>query len=116
MCYLTFSSCLGGLKRLQVKFRPGKAGSNQYKRGTFYETFSMQSQEITYEEFITLPGSRKNGTKFHPGQPRSCNHHLREVTGNRVSDHYCEKHLFKGLSKIAVPWTLVPTKRAYQNF
>ena len=37
---------------------------------------------------------------------------LTEVTGNRVSDHYARK-LFKGLSKIAVPWILLTSKILY---
>ena len=36
----------------------------------------MKSQDIIYEEVITLPGSEQDETEFHPGQPGSCNHHL----------------------------------------
>ena len=37
----------------------------------------MYPQDIIYEDFITLPGSEQNGTRFHPDQPESCNYHLR---------------------------------------
>ena len=38
--------------------------------------------DIIYEEFITLPGSRQNGTEFHLGQPGSCNHKLSQLYVN----------------------------------
>lgn len=50
------------------KFRPGKAESRQYKRGTALyrdETFHMELQDIIYEEFITRPESRQNRTEIH---------------------------------------------------
>ena len=54
-------------------FVPAKRYSGSKKEdGTFY----MQLQDTIYEEFITLPGSRQNGTKFNLGKPESCNHHL----------------------------------------
>ena len=37
----------------------------------------MYPQDIIYEDFITLPGSEQNGTRFHPGHPGSCSYHLR---------------------------------------
>ena len=60
-------------------FRPGKVGPGQRKRGIptcLCETFYMQSRDIIYEEFITMLGSRQNGTEFYPGLLRSCNHHF----------------------------------------
>ena len=60
---------------------PDKVGSRQYKGGILPcqdETFYMLSQDVIYEEFITLPGSLQNETEFYPGYPLSCNHHLRE--------------------------------------
>ena len=56
----------------------------EYKRGIPScrdETFYVQLQDVIYEEFITLLGSRLSRTEFHPGQPRSCNHHLTTVSG-----------------------------------
>ena len=53
-----------------AKFRPGKVGSPLYKGGIpscWDETFYMQSQDVIYEEFITLPGFWQSGTEFHPG-------------------------------------------------
>ena len=43
------------------------------------ETSCMLSQNVIYEEFITLARSRLSRTEFHPGQPGSCNHHLRQL-------------------------------------
>ena len=51
------------------KFRPTKAGSGHYKRGIppcLDETFYIKSQDIIYEEFITLLGSGKTGQIFIP--------------------------------------------------
>ena len=66
-----------GLSEYLGKFCPGKAGSLHYKRersGLSRMKLFACNRKI-YEEFITLPG--QNGTEFHPGQPRSYNHHLR---------------------------------------
>ena len=56
-CELTFSFRLGGLKRLHRKILSQD------------ETFHIQSQDIMYKQFITLAGSRQNGTEFYLGQP-----------------------------------------------
>ena len=84
MCSLTFSSHWGEMKRSH------KAVSRQYKRGIPYcwnEIFHMQLQDIIYEEFIALTGSRQNGTEFHPGQSGSYNHHLKRWNHIKRSLH-----------------------------
>ena len=40
------------------------------------KTFYLLSQDIVYEEFITLLGSRQNGTEFPADQRGLCNHHV----------------------------------------
>ena len=70
---------LGGLKRLHEKilFRQRGIPVVQKRESPCQdETFHMQLQDTIYEEFITLPGSRQNGTEFYPSRPGSCNHHL----------------------------------------
>ena len=46
----------------------------------------MKSQDIIYEEFIKLPGSRQNETEFQPGQRGSCNHLKRSNVYDDVTD------------------------------
>ena len=80
---LTFSSRLDRLKQLQ-----GKISSRQsvisavQKRDPVLPgwNFLHVIAWCNYEVFITLPGSRLNGTEFHLGQPGSCNHHLKVKT------------------------------------
>ena len=43
------------------------------------EIFYMWSQDIIYDEFITLPESWPNRKEFHYGQPESCNQHLNDA-------------------------------------
>ena len=67
---LTFSSRLSGLKRFHAKI-----SSQQYKRRIWSwgdETFYMYSQEVIYEEFITLPGSRQNETESFIPKAENC--------------------------------------------
>ena len=83
------------------KFRPGKAGSWQYKWGIppcRNETFCMHSQDIINEEFITLSGFRQNEKEFHPGEPGSCNYHLdirwlENITLSNTYQIFCNIHL-----------------------
>ena len=70
---LTFSldsfSCLGGLKRLHWKIS-SRPGSRQYKGRIplcWDETSQMQSQDMIYQEFITLPRFWQNKAEFHAG-------------------------------------------------
>ena len=62
-------------------FVPAKQHSGRTKEGSRLAGMKLftrnQSQDVIYEEFITLPGSRQNGTEFHSCQPGSCNHHLK---------------------------------------
>ena len=38
--------------------------------------FTCNGQDITYQEFMTQPRSRQNGTELYPFQSGSCNHHF----------------------------------------
>ena len=78
--FLTFSSRLGGMKRLhgqvfvQAKLDPGCTKERSRLAGM--KCFTCNCKIIVYKEFVTLLGSWQNGKEFHAGQPGSWNNYL----------------------------------------
>ena len=62
-------------------FVPAKRDVGSTKEGSRLpgmKIFTCNCKICFNEEYITPPGSRQNGTEFHPGLPGSCNHPLKE--------------------------------------
>ena len=72
---INFPSRLCELKRLlhgKTSTRQSRILSVQKRNPALPgRNFLHKSQDIIYEEFITLPGSWQNETESHPGQPES---------------------------------------------